>query len=149
MSLPKWFIPVAVRALLWNLIGCAAYLADVTITPEAVAQMTPAERALYETRPAWAVAMTALAVWGGALGCVGLLLRKSWATVVFLVSLIGVIGQDLGLFVLSGVPVDGAVYGLQSLVFVVAVLLLVLARRGADNGARSAADRGGGVGGPG
>ena len=30
-SSPKWFRPVAVIALLWNLAGCAAYLADATL----------------------------------------------------------------------------------------------------------------------
>jgi len=37
---PKWFVPVAVVALLWNLIGCWAYLQDVMVTPEQLAKMT-------------------------------------------------------------------------------------------------------------
>lgn len=132
--MPKWFMPVAVLALLWNLIGCAAYLADVTITPEAVAQMSADQRALYESRPAWAVAATAFAVWGGAAGCVALLLRQRVATALFGISLIGLIGQDLGLFVLAGVPVGGAVVGMQATVFAIAVALLLLARRAEAEG---------------
>ena len=47
---------------------------------------------------------TALAVLGGVLGCVGLLLRRKWALPVLGLSLIGILVQDYGLFVL----VDGA-----------------------------------------
>ncbi|MBK8058905.1 MAG: hypothetical protein IPK33_14005 [Gemmatimonadetes bacterium] len=72
MTRPKWFMPVAIVALLWNLMGCAAYLMDVMLTPEAIAAMSPDQRALYAARPIWAVALHAIAVWGGALGCVGL-----------------------------------------------------------------------------
>lgn len=68
--------PVAIVALLWNLLGCAALLTDVTLTPEDVVKMSPAQQALYESRPAWAVAATAVAVLGGALGRLGLLLCK-------------------------------------------------------------------------
>jgi hypothetical protein len=56
---PKWFGPVASAALLWNLLGCAAYLSDVMLTPEDVATMSAAQQALYAARPAWSVAATA------------------------------------------------------------------------------------------
>lgn len=141
--MPKWFMPVAVLALLWNLIGCAAYLSDVTITPEALAQMSAGERALYASRPAWAVAATAFAVWGGAAGCVALLLRRRLALPLFAISLVGLIGQDLGLFVLSGVPVGGAVVGMQAMVFAIAVALLLLARRAEAEGWLAADPAGG------
>ena len=60
---PKWFTPVAVIALLWNVLGCIAYLSDVTLSPEDVAKMSAAQQALYAARPAWAVGATALAAW--------------------------------------------------------------------------------------
>jgi len=128
---PKWFRPVAIVALIWNLLGCYAYLADVTLTPEDVAKMTAAQQAMYASRPAWAVAATALAVWGGALGCVGLILRKRWSRPLLLISLAGVIVQDVALFGLSGFGSQAgpAVIGLQSLVLVIAVALVVLGRR--------------------
>jgi len=128
---PKWFRPVAIVALIWNLLGCYAYLSDVTLTPEDVAKMTAAQQAMYASRPAWAVAATALAVWGGALGCVGLILRKRWSRPLLLISLAGVIVQDVALFGLSGFGSQAgpAVIGLQSLVLVIAVALVVLGRR--------------------
>lgn len=135
-AIPKWYRPVTVLALLWNLMGCAAYLADVMVTPEAVAAMPAAQQALYNSRPAWAVAATATAVWGGALGCLGLLMRKSWAVALLAASLAGVVVQDLAIFVLSGAGAQGgaAVYVLQGLVLAVAVALFQLARRASAAG---------------
>lgn len=129
MARPKWFMPVAIVALLWNLIGCGAYLMDVTLTPDAVAAMTPDQQALYAARPKWGVAVYAIAVWGGALGCVGLVMKKRWAKGPLLASLLGLIGQDIALFGMSPVAIEASVYALQGMVLVIAVLLLLLANR--------------------
>lgn len=133
---PKWYMPAGIVALLWNLLGCAAYLSDVMLTADDLAQMSAAERALYETRPAWAVAATAIAVWGGAAGCVGLIWRKRWAMPLLAASLAGVLVQDLGLFVLSApvVKFAPAVIVLQGLVLLVAVALVLLARKAMARG---------------
>jgi hypothetical protein len=135
-SVPSWFKPVVIVALLWNLLGCVAYLSDVMITPEAVAQMSPEQQALYNSRPAWAVSATAIAVWGGALGCVGLFLRKRWALPLLVASAAGVVVQDLAIFVLSNAAAmaGAAVYVLQGLVLVIAVALAQLARKAAAHG---------------
>ena len=98
---PKWFRPVAIVALMWNLLGCAAYLADVSLKPEDVAKLSAEQQALYAARPAWSVAATATAVWFGALGSLGLLLRKRWAFGLLVLSLLGIVGQDVWLFGLS------------------------------------------------
>jgi len=127
-------MPVAIIALLWNLIGCAAYLMDVTLTPEAVAAMSPDQQALYAARPAWAVAVYAIAVWGGALGCVGLIMKKRWAKGALLASLLGLIAQDIALFGMSPVAIGTSVYALQGMVLMIAVLLLLLANTAARQG---------------
>jgi hypothetical protein len=131
---PKWFLPVAIAALLWNLLGCAAYLSDVMLTPEDVAKMTADQQALYAARPAWSVAATAIAVWGGAAGCLGLIMRKRWALPLLIASLAGVIVQDVSLFGLSGVAVPPVALVLQGLVFVIAIGLVLLARKAAARG---------------
>lgn len=133
---PKWYLPVAITALLWNLLGCAAYLADVTLTPEDIAAMGEAQRALYEARTAWAVSGTAVAVWGGALGCVGLIVRKRWATPVLVVSLAGLVVQDVGLsLMMDEVMRSGsAALALQGSVLLIAVGLVFLARKATKEG---------------
>jgi len=128
-SRPKWFLPVSILALLWNLLGCAAYISDVMLTPENIAAMDAAQRALYESRPAWAVAATAVAVWGGAAGSLGLILRKRWAALLLELSLAGVIVQDIGLFFLSGVDAGTAVMAMQGMVLLIAIGLVVLSRK--------------------
>ncbi len=134
MTRPKWFMPVAIVALLWNLMGCAAYLMDVMLTPEAIAAMSPDQRALYAARPIWAVALYAIAVWGGALGCVGLVMKKRWAKGPLLASLLGLIGRGIALFGMSPVAIPASAYALQGAVLVIAVLLLLLANRAAREG---------------
>ena len=133
---PKWYLPVTILALLWNLMGCAAYLSDVMLTPDDIARMPAAQQALYAARPAWAVAATAIAVWGGAAGCIGLIWRKRWAMPLLVASLAGVIVQNIGLFALSGVALQGAavVMLLQGLVLLVAIGLVVLARKASARG---------------
>lgn len=128
---PGWFLPVAIVAVLWNLLGCFAYLADVTLSPEDIAKMSAAQQALYHSRPAWAIAATATAVWGGAAGCVGLIIGKRWAYPLLVASLAGVIVQDIGLFLLGDVAaaIDATAMVLQGVVLIVAVALVWLARK--------------------
>ncbi len=121
VKLPTWFWIVAVAALLWNLLGVMAFVGQVTLTPEALAEMEPGERALYENVPIWATIAFALAVFGGALGCVLLLLRKRLASTVFLISLIGIVVQMGYNFFLSG---SLAVYGPGALAMPVMILVI-------------------------
>lgn len=133
---PKWYLPVAILALLWNLMGCFAYLSDAMLTPDDLAKMSAAQQAMYAARPAWSVAATAIAVWGGAAGCLGLIMRKRWATPLLIASLAGVIAQDVGLFALNVVPLENAtlVMVLQGLVLLVAIALVLLARKAVAKG---------------
>ena len=133
---PKWYLPVAILALLWNLIGCWAYLQDVMVTPEQLAKMSADLQALRAARPMWSVAATAVAVWGGALGCLGLILRKRWATPLLIASLVGCIVQDLSFFMMSRTTggMATSVVGLQGMVLVIAIALVMLARKADRNG---------------
>jgi hypothetical protein len=131
---PKWFRPVALAALLWNLLGCFAYLTEVMLTPEGLAKMSAAQQALHVPRPTWAVAASAFAVWGGALGCLGLLLRKRWSNLPLLASLLGVIVQDVGLLTGPESRTGPPAIALQGLVLVVAVALVVLGRKAEARG---------------
>lgn len=126
---PKWFLPTAIAALLWNLLGCAAYLGDVMLKPEDIAKLSAAQQAMHAARPMWSVAATAIAVWFGAAGCVGLIMRKRWATPLFIASLAGLVVQNVSLFAMAGALADTTAMALQGLVFVIAVALLLLARK--------------------
>ena len=133
---PKWFLPVVIIALLWNVMGCAAYLSDAMLSAADVAKMSDAEKAMFAARPVWAVGATAVAVWLGALGCLALILRKGWAVPLLWLSLLGVIAQDIWLFLLAPDTglVNGTVYSLQGLVLVIAVALVWLANKARAGG---------------
>jgi hypothetical protein len=131
---PKWYLPVAVVALLWNLMGCAAYLSDVMLKPEDIAKLSAAQQAMYAARPAWSVAATAVAVWFGAAGSVVLIMRKRWATPLLIASVAGVIVQDASLLVVSGGAAQGGALALQGCVLLIAVGLVMLGRRATARG---------------
>jgi hypothetical protein len=98
--------------------------------------MTAAQQTLYAARPSWAVAATATAVWFGAAGCLGLVLRKKWSIWLLMLSLAGVVAQDLWLFVLSGAAgqAGAAAFIMQGLVLVISVGLVALARTASAQG---------------
>ena len=98
---PTWFMVVAVILLVWNLLGVMAYLINVTMSPEALAALPEAQRQLYENTPTWAMAAFAVAVNGGVLGCVLLLLKKNLAGLVLQLSLAGVLVQMFHSFFVS------------------------------------------------
>ena len=77
--------------LVWNLGGVMAYMGQMD--PDTLAQMPESARTMIESRPAWATGAFAIAVWGGALGCIILLLRKSIAIYAFAASALGVLVQ--------------------------------------------------------
>lgn len=117
---PKYFMIVSGIALLWNLMGVMAYVMQMTMTQDALAAMSEAERMLYSNQPAWATAAFAIAVNGGALGCLLLLLKKSLAVLVLIVSLLGVAIQMFYNFFIADTM---AVYGPGSIIMPIAVLM--------------------------
>lgn len=80
---------ICVVALLWNVGGSVNYLMQTNL--EFVVTLPETHRAIIEGRPAWATGGFAIGVFGGALGCVLLLFRKSIAFYVFIASLLGII----------------------------------------------------------
>jgi len=118
---PTWFKATAIIALIWNLLGVIAYLSQAFMPPELLEAMPEAERALFENTPAWVTAAFATAVWGGALGSLLLILRKSAAFQVFIISLIGIVAQ-LSWNLFFGKTME--VYGPGSMVMPIMVLLI-------------------------
>ena len=86
------FWVIGAVALLWNIMGAINFCVQM-INADMVAGMSESHRAIIEGRPAWATGAFAIAVFGGALGCLLLLLRKSVAFYLFIASLLGVIVQ--------------------------------------------------------
>lgn len=86
-----WVIAI-VLGLLWNLMGVSAYLLDKMGSPELLGEMyTPEQMDYIKAMPIWSTALYAIAVWGGFVAAVFMLLRKKYATLLFLISTLAVV----------------------------------------------------------
>ena len=83
------FWAIGAVALIWHVMGGVNFF--VQMNADAVAAMPETHRAIIEGRPSWATGGFAITVFGGALGSLVLLLRKSAATYLFIASLLGAI----------------------------------------------------------
>jgi len=101
-KLPVSFWIVAAVALVWNLIGLFMYYSGVSATPEQLkAVYTPEQFAAIEATPAWVTSAFAIATTFGVIASIALLLRKALAFLLFVVSFVALLVQDLYLFLLS------------------------------------------------
>jgi hypothetical protein len=114
------FWVVAIVALIWNCMGVMAYLGNVMMSPEALQALPEDQRALMESTPAWATAAFAIAVWGGTLGSILLLLRKKLSATVFMISFAGIVVQMIHAFLMAN---SIEVYGPGGLIMPVMVLM--------------------------
>ena len=126
-----WFI--AVLALLWNLLGVAIFLMQVTMSPEMLAAMPPEQQRVYQATPSWLNIVFAVAVSSGALGAIGLLLKKRWAVPLFGLSLIAVLVQLVAAYLLTPVWEASGAAGLilPAALILIAALLLGYSRKAA------------------
>ena len=83
---PRHLWIVGIVALLWNLLGAMDYVMTEMRYEAYMSQFTPEQLEFFYGFPAWLVALWAIAVWGGVLGAVLLLMRKKLAVPVLLVS---------------------------------------------------------------
>jgi len=90
---PVWFWIVSALALIWNAMGVMQYLQQAYKTESFKEMSTPEQLEIYANLPSWYTAAFALAVFGGVLGCLLLLLRKRLATTILLISFIAIIIQ--------------------------------------------------------
>jgi hypothetical protein len=59
---PIWFTVVAIVALLWNLAGLFAVVADLRLSPAEIAALPQQQQALYAARPVWSIVASVVAV---------------------------------------------------------------------------------------
>jgi hypothetical protein len=100
------FWTIGAVALIWNVMGVINFF--VQLNPDALGSYPESHRTIIEGRPAWATGAFAAAVFGGALGCLLLLLRKSAAFYVFIASLLGVMVQMIPHVGMVGSKSDGS-----------------------------------------
>ena len=97
-AIPAWYWVAAGLALLFEAFGCFMYVAQVSADR---ATLPLDQRAMWDATPTWMIAAYAIAVWVGLVGAGLLLMRRKLAVPVLLVSLIAVVVQFSGLFLVS------------------------------------------------
>ncbi|MFT5525715.1 MAG: hypothetical protein ACI9HK_003685 [Pirellulaceae bacterium] len=103
-----WFWIISGLALVWNFIGLTIFVGRFTIG--------------FEQTPIFVVAAFAVAVFGGVIGCIALLIRKEWAINVLMMSLAGVLTQMSHAFFVSG-----AFQGQETSTLVMPVCIILIA----------------------
>jgi hypothetical protein len=129
---PTWYWVVSGLAVLWMLFGVMAWVMDLMTDEAGLAELSEAQRQLYAARPQWLFAVYAIAVFSGLAGAIGLLLRKTWASMLFVVSLAAIIVQFGYTFLgMRAVQVLGAAAAIPFplVIFLIGVALLWFARR--------------------
>lgn len=122
-SRPTSFWVIAIAALVWNLLGLAMFYLQVNMSPDQLAAMPPEQRQVYEGTPPWLNIAFGIGVIGGVLGAIALLMKKKWAVMLFLISLIAVLVQMVGAYVATPAWV---VYGAAGLIMPLVVLAIAL-----------------------
>lgn len=125
-----WIIGVV--ALLWSAIGAFDYVMTQTENESYMGQFTAEQLEFFYGLPAIIVAAWAIAVWGGVLGALLLLLRKSTAVWVLLASFVAMAITAFHNYVLSdGLEAIGDPFALvfTAVIFVVALVLYLYARK--------------------
>ena len=145
---PGWVKLVAIVGLAWNLLGTLAFfwytvLMEMFVTPEAMAALPEAERVqlqlqldMVQAMPSWVTWVFAIAVFGGVLGCILMLMKRKLAVPVFALSLAGIVIQNIHSFGIARVhETFGASTFIQpALVFIIGVFLLWVAIKAKNAG---------------
>lgn len=130
-TIPRWFTIAMIVALVWNLMGVLAFIGQIMMTAEDLAQLPQDQQMLHAKTPVWANIAFGFAVIGGFLGCIAMLLKKSIASLLFTISLVGIIAQmSYALLFSDSLEVFGpGSMVMPTMVIVIAALLLVFSQK--------------------
>jgi len=97
---PHWsFWVICIIALIWNVMGSINFVMQTN--PEMVANFPEAAQSLIASRPFWATIAFAVAVFGGVLAELLLLLKKAVAYYLFVASFLGALITNIHTFQVS------------------------------------------------
>ena len=134
---PTWYWVGSGLAVLWMLFGVMAWVMDLMTDEASLAELSEAQRQLYVARPQWLFAVYGVAIFSGLAGAIGLLLRKSWAPMLFGLSLAAIVVQFGYTFLaMHAVEVLGAAAAIPFplVIFLIGVALVWFARRSRNAG---------------
>jgi hypothetical protein len=125
-------------SLLWNLVGAMDFVMTESKNEAYMRNFTADQLKFYYGFPLWVVAAWGIAVWGGVLGSLSLLIRRRLAVFLFLSSFICMLLTSIHNFVFSnGFQVMGGAGSLifSAVIITVGALLLAYSRAMRNRGA--------------
>ena len=130
LDMKKSFYIICSLTLIWNIVGVINYLGFVYMSNEAFKAL-PGDMQLYiETRPSWVTGAFALAVFSGTIGNIGLLIRKKWANLLLIISLITIVIQTFyNFFIQDIVQIPNSEVAISVLIVLVAVFLVIYSQK--------------------
>lgn len=133
---PRWLLVASILLVLWNLMGTSMFVMDMMRSPADIATLPRDQQTLWAQMPAWGWAGYGLGTIGGLLAALGIILKKKWASIFALLSVLGVIANFLPTFGISeGVDVwQPQFFVFPLVIFAIALFQLWLAREGAAKG---------------
>ena len=117
------FWVIGILLLLWNLMGDAAYLSQVTTDLDALARTDPATARAFAEMPKWVWGVYAVAVWSGTAAAIALLLRRKVAIWLFVLSLAAIVVQFGRSFLMTDLIAE---QGWSTIIFPVVIFVLGL-----------------------
>ena len=129
------FWAIGAVTLIWNVMGVINFFAQMNA--DALASFPESHRAIVVGRPAWATGAFAIAVFGGAVGCLLLLLRKPAAYYMFIASLLGVIVQLIHTLGIARSTINFSPFDISMIILmplVVAAFLIWYSKRAESKG---------------
>lgn len=125
-----WLITIFM--LVWNVMGCINFV--VQLDSDMAASYRETEQAIIVGRPFWATAGFAVGVFGGALGCFILMLKRPVALYFFVASLVGVIVTTIHTLSVDVNFSAGEIIGIIAMPVVIAAFLIWYAKYVASKG---------------
>ncbi|SEB54652.1 hypothetical protein SAMN04489761_1323 [Tenacibaculum sp. MAR_2009_124] len=126
-KMPNWYWILAVFFLLWNIMGVFSFYVHTFISADTLAQLPENERVLYNEYPIWITVIFGIAVFFGLMGSIGLILKKKWSKIAFVISILAIIPQMIhNVFFTKSIDVYGLLHTITMPVLVVAFGLFLV-----------------------
>ena len=128
---PKWYIPVSVVSLIWNVIGLMMFGMFMTLDQDGMdaARWNAEQQELFKSTPTWVNAAFGMGVICGVLGSISLILRNKFAVVLLAFSMMGVLAQCTWIYFLSDtIKLLGV--GVTPFTITISIALVALAMHG-------------------
>lgn len=120
----RWIKSVLITALLWNMLGIFALTMQLLLTPEMISKLPQEQQLAYKQQPLWATLAFAVAVFGGALGCLLLLFKKSLAIFTLIASLAAILVQQYYNFLIIN---SISLFGISAIFMPIVVIIIAIA----------------------